>query len=74
MIKGYAIALRWPSATVSCPPGKVLMGGGGNCQSLGLVGWTLTSGSFPSNDNSWTVTCDTPKIQNVLAEVWAICA
>lgn len=73
MVKNYAIAVRWPTAVATCPPGKVLLGGGGNCKSLGLIGWALTRANFPQNDREWVVSCDTPKIQNILAEVWAVC-
>lgn len=70
---GSAGAWRWPSATVSCPSGKKLTGGGGACKSLDNKGWVFLNQNRPHNNNEWFVSCDTPENQNVLAEAWAIC-
>lgn len=75
LVKSTATAHRWPTATASCPSGKKITGGGGRCVSLGNngVGWVFLSNSYPINDNEWTVSCDTPKEQNVRAEVYVLC-
>lgn len=73
VLRGSAIAFRFPAATVSCPAGKKMVGGGGRCISLGNVGWVILIESRPENDNTWRVQCDTPEQQNVMAESYAVC-
>lgn len=72
-MKGTATAYRQPVATVSCPSGKRMTGGGGGCKSLTDMGWTLLVSSYPSSENEWRVQCNTPVNQNVLAEAYAVC-
>lgn len=31
IVKNNAIAFRWPTATVACPAGRSMLGGGGRC-------------------------------------------
>lgn len=70
---GTASAWRWPTATVNCPPGKKVTGGGGACKSLANIGWTFLYQSRPGNNNDWIVSCDTPEKQNIMAEAWVSC-
>lgn len=74
IVKGTATAHRQPVATVSCPSGKRMTGGGGRCLSVDpKLGWTFIKESYPSNANEWRVQCDTPVYQSILAEVFAVC-
>ncbi|BBI93043.1 shufflon system plasmid conjugative transfer pilus tip adhesin PilV [Serratia symbiotica] len=75
IVRAETTAYRWPHATARCPAGKKLVGGGGNCRSLGPpgMGWAVLVGSQPMNETDWGVQCDTPKRQNLMAESWAIC-
>ncbi|MBG6243561.1 MAG: shufflon system plasmid conjugative transfer pilus tip adhesin PilV, partial [Candidatus Symbiopectobacterium sp. Dall1.0] len=43
MVRAETTAYRWPHATARCPAGKKLVGGGGNCRSLGPpgMGWAV---------------------------------
>lgn len=66
-------AFRWPSATATCPDGKLMMGGGSGCKALGSEGFVFMTVSNPISETAWRVACDTPKQQDVMAEVWAIC-
>lgn len=74
LIKAENTAHRWPSATVSCPSGKKMYGGGGNCKSLDGRGWTMLIESRPVDENSFIVRCDTPEQQYVTAEAYIVCA
>lgn len=75
IVRAETTAYRWPHATARCPAGKKLMGGGGNCRSLGPpgMGWAVLVGSQPINETDWLVHCDTPERQNLMAKSWAIC-
>lgn len=58
---------------LSCPAGKKMVGGGGTCTSLGMVGWVMLVNNSPISDNEWQVSCDTPEHQMVMAEAFAVC-
>lgn len=74
IVRNAVTAFRWPRAVVSCPGGRTMTGGGGRCSSAdGVTGWTFEVENFPSSASEWTVQCDTPKNQNILAEVYAVC-
>lgn len=73
IVKGTASGWRFPTATVGCPYGKTLRGGGGRCISLSGVGWTFIKDSYPSSETEWVVQCDTPEQQNVKVEAFAVC-
>lgn len=72
-VKAEVTAFRWPIATVSCPPGKRLVLGGGVCRSAGPEGFVFIVKSAPINENQYQVHCDTAIMQNVVAEAYAIC-
>jgi len=70
-------AWRWPTASVSCQADEYLVSGGGGCISLGPpgTGFMFIRASQPTADNlGWTLSCDTPRLQNARAEVFALCA
>lgn len=73
MVQNEATAWRWPLARASCPAGKKMVGGGGRCLALSPEGWTWLWGSSPENNNTWRVTCDSPKDQNVQAIAFVFC-
>lgn len=73
VVRAEATAFRWPVATVSCPAGKSMMAGGGVCRSLGGVGFVFLFESRPISENEFTVKCDTPEEQNVMAEAYVVC-
>lgn len=73
LVRTQAAAFRWPIATVSCPPGTVMLSGGGNCKSLNAIGWVFLYESRPISENQYRVSCDTPKRQNVMAEAFVVC-
>ncbi|KAJ6641537.1 Shufflon protein B', partial [Pseudolycoriella hygida] len=73
LVRADNIAFRWPTATATCPPGKKMLSGGGNCRDLGGQGWLFLVQSSPISENSYRVRCDTPKEQNVMAEAFIIC-
>ena len=66
-------AWRWPHAYASCPAGKQMVGGGGNCNSYKGIGYSVLVGSRPANDNTWEVYCDTTESQSQTAEVLVFC-
>jgi hypothetical protein len=43
------------TATVTCPAGKVLLGGGGATSNGDADGKTALTGSYPSNTTTWVV-------------------
>lgn len=75
IVKGTADGWRSPKATVTCPSGKTVTGGGGHCISLGApgTGWTFVKDSFPLSETEWIVQCDTPEKQNVRTEAYVVC-
>ncbi|EFN6835557.1 shufflon protein B [Escherichia coli H4] len=64
-------AWRWPGATATCPSGKKVIGGGGQCRSN--TGFIWLTRSMPSGNNAWTASCDTTEDQNGSITVYAIC-
>lgn len=50
-----------------------MVGGGGTCTSLGMVGWVMLVNNSPIDENQWQVSCDTPEKQMVMAEAFAVC-
>lgn len=73
IVRNYAVGWRFPSVVVGCPAGKQMTGGGGLCKSLANKGWVFLYENRPINDYQWTVACDTPEQQNVLAEAFVVC-
>lgn len=73
LVRADHIAFRWPSVTVSCPPGKRMLSGGGNCRDLGSLGFIFIIESRPISENEFRVRCDTPNNQNVMAEAYVVC-
>ncbi|XP_055322052.1 shufflon protein B'-like [Sitodiplosis mosellana] len=73
LVKVENVAWRWPGATASCPPGKRMLAGGGNCRSQDGRGWTFLAESRPISINQYTVRCDTPEQQNIIAEAYVVC-
>lgn len=67
------VSFRWPVVTVSCPAGKKMMSGGGNCVSMEGKGWCFLYESRPLDENQFIVKCDTPESQNVKALAYIIC-
>lgn len=74
LVTSEAIAFRWPSAIVSCPPGKKMLAGGGSCRSVDGRGWNFLYESRPISENQYKVSCDTPENQYVKAEAYVICS
>lgn len=71
IVTASATAWRWPGATATCPSGKKVIGGGGQCRSN--TGFIWLTRSMPSGNNAWTASCDTPEDQNGSITVYAIC-
>lgn len=74
MVVNSVTARRWPTATVNCPAGMKLTGGGGKCIDMGKLGWVFMKFNAPLNDHAWTVNCDSSKEQQVKAEAYAFCS
>lgn len=66
-------AYRFPVATVTCPEGTQMTGGGGGCKAMTPQGYVLLRESNPISDRAWRVQCDTPIVQDVMAQAYAIC-
>lgn len=73
IVRNYSVAYLWPSVVVGCPAGKKMTGGGGLCKSLENKGWVFLYENRPINDNQWSVACDTPEHQHVMAEAFVVC-
>ncbi|XP_055323105.1 atlastin-like [Sitodiplosis mosellana] len=73
LIKTEVVAFRWPVATASCQTGQKMMSGGGDCRSQDGRGWTFLAGSHPISDSQYTVRCDTPERQNIIASAYVVC-
>ncbi len=71
IVTASATAWRWPGATATCPSGKKVIGGGGQCRSNTGFIWLMRS--MPSGNNAWTASCDTTEDQNGSITVYAIC-
>ncbi len=71
IVTASATAWRWPGATATCPSGKKVIGGGGQCRSN--TGFIWLTRSMPSGNNAWTASCDTTEDQNGSITVYAIC-
>lgn len=67
------VAWRWPVATATCPPGRRMLAGGGNCRSVDGRGWTFLAGSYPIGINQYMARCDTPEQQHIIAEAYVVC-
>lgn len=68
------VAKRQATAIVSCPVGKRMSGGGGECYDAGMKGYTFVKESGPIGDGTaWQLRCDSWEDQNVMARVSVIC-
>jgi hypothetical protein len=74
-VPGYDDYNEWPkvaSATVACPTGKVVLGGGASLTGDSIARLT---GSYPSDGgHSWTVSAQNYMYDVVMLTPYAICA
>lgn len=63
-------AYRWGSASVSCPSGYIMVGGGGGCSAPG--GYNRMPYNGPSG-NGWRIACDNDKDVTSTAKVYVRC-
>ena len=71
LLTASATAWRWPGATATCPSGKKVIGGGGQCRSNTGFIWLMRS--MPSGNNAWTASCDDRGIKMVQLQFTPFC-